>query len=278
MSRPALGLGIPGVGDAVSRALVPGDAPQPVPALQHAPGRGPFAAVLREAHEGVVVFDGIARGGYGGAAVEHQPAVRRHRQMWIAQVDVLARDERGGIPAFAVLRNEHANSARAGGMARAFPRHAVPAILKANQVGEGVVAAFVPDFLHGVDQLQTRSGGPARGRQSDQANHEKQRRAHRHAPSSLGGVGPRRPHTYVILETFLVEEEFVDRLLILAEVDGAGVWSLLGILSIPALVAVLHGEQLFLGSGRPRMRSGRDARDAARRGDRARLTRRPRPG
>ena len=41
-----------------------------------------------------------------------------------------------------------------------------------------------------------------------------------------------------MLETFLVEEDFVDRLLILADVDGAGVWSLLGILSIPALVAL----------------------------------------
>src|SRR5262249_14962800 len=46
LTRSAFGLGIPGIGDAVGRAFVPGDAPQPVEALEDAPRRGPLAPIL----------------------------------------------------------------------------------------------------------------------------------------------------------------------------------------------------------------------------------------
>src|SRR5262249_47679422 len=150
-------LRVPLVGDAVRGLPLPGDAPQPLPALADALRPGPFLAVLRGADEGVMVLDGVAAGRLRGAADDQQPSPGRDAQFRVAQIDVLALDQGGGLPLVAIGRDEDANSAGAARVAGSLAEGAVPAILKADEIGEGVVRRLVPDLLH-LEELRLGRG------------------------------------------------------------------------------------------------------------------------
>src|SRR5262249_48761218 len=134
------------VGDAVRGVLVPGDAPQPLPAVEDALRARPLRAVLREADEGVMVLDRIARRGNGSAADEQEATIRRDREVRVAQIDAGLLDARCRLPLRAGRGGQDADGAGALGVAGAFAEDAVPAAVVMEQVGEGVVRRLVPDF------------------------------------------------------------------------------------------------------------------------------------
>ena len=141
---PLIGAGRRVVADAVGAALVPGHAPQPLALAEHTLRRAPRRAVGREgdarlpAHEAPALVD-------RAAGDDHQSVVRRDRQLRIAQVDACLAHERRRRPGLTVVRHEHADAAVAADVVVAFAERAVPAAAPADQVGEGVVRAGIPD-------------------------------------------------------------------------------------------------------------------------------------
>ena len=79
-------------------------------------------------------------------AVQHQFSVGRHREFRVAQIDILFREQRRGLPLRAVGRREDADAAVAADVPFRLAKRAPPAIMPADQIRECVVRAGVPDF------------------------------------------------------------------------------------------------------------------------------------
>jgi len=134
-----------GVTDGVGLVFVPGDAPEPVIGVADGGGFRPFDAIAGEKGEGLVAVGGAGVEGDGGD--EHEFAGGGDGEVGVAEVAEAGGEEGGGGPLAAIGAGEDADLAIRGDLVfGGFAEGAEEAVLIANQVGEGVVGAGVPDF------------------------------------------------------------------------------------------------------------------------------------
>ena len=135
-----------GVTDGVGFVLVPGDAPEPVIGVADGGGLGPFNAIAGEEGKGLMAVGGTGVEGDGGD--EHEFTGGGDGEVGVAEVAEIGGEEGGGGPLAAVGAGEDADLAIRGDLVfGGFAEGAEEAVLVANEVGERVVGAGVPDFV-----------------------------------------------------------------------------------------------------------------------------------
>lgn len=134
-----------GVADGVGLVFVPGDAPEPVIGVADGGGFRPLAAIAGEEGEGLMAVGRAGIEGDGGD--EHEFAGGGDGEVGVAKVAEIGGEEGGGGPLAAIGAGEDADLAIGGDLVLGgFAEGAEEAVLIANEVGEGVVGAGVPDF------------------------------------------------------------------------------------------------------------------------------------
>ena len=160
---------------AIGPAVVPGDPPQPFALGEHPLRRGPFPAVLGEGDPRLSPLERRRAAVDRSAGDDHQPVVRSHRQLRVAEVDPLLGDQRDRFPPPAVGRFEHAQLAVATDVRVGLAERAVPPAPPPGQVGERVMLAAVPDLLHRDQRRSRRGGGRGAGARSARWQHRESR-------------------------------------------------------------------------------------------------------
>src|SRR5207253_1449756 len=128
----------------VGDALVPGDAPEPVAIFQDLLQGGPGVAVGREDDARLAALELFGAKIDRPAEYDHEAIVGGYREFGVAQVDVFFGDERGGLPFIAVGGGDDADFAIAADVAIGLAEDAPPAVVPADQIGEGIVGGRIP--------------------------------------------------------------------------------------------------------------------------------------
>ena len=124
---------------------MPRHPPQPEVGIGDRHAVAPSPAVIGEIGDALV--GGCRFVVQGGGARQHQLAFGRNGDLGIAQIRRFRRHPGRRLPFFAIFRHNDAQRAVRRNVAFSFAEHAEPLILKAHQVGEGIVRRLVPDLV-----------------------------------------------------------------------------------------------------------------------------------